>query len=285
MDQHLPNAFHLLEWKDEFEQLMLVGFTEILESAKSYDLVSLNGCSFGTKHVPEKRLGRIFSFLDEVQGLGSRNENSYGTARGDIKRFGSSLLKGLIYPLARKDKNLDYDYHAKFGFDVTNDPLERLTKHMEITNDQWSFKPNEAPWKFLDDADEDNRKHFQGIWKDLKDSMLELSKKNRKNLKKPWAKSSKSSNMYDFVADEVKLARAMADMSKRQMKECVKKRKAKKKNLDLRRKRQEEAIQRELEAEDVVMQDAPDQNIAPDTTLPPGGENNPEGIEQPVQEM
>ncbi|RGP80141.1 hypothetical protein FLONG3_1675 [Fusarium longipes] len=286
MAHFLPNGFYTLKWGDDFETRFIDNFADTLRRCDSYDLPSLNGCSFTTQHVPDKRLARIFSFLDEVQGIGTRNENSYGTARGDIKRFGSSLLKGLIYPLARKEeKNLDYEHRVGAGFVVKNEALERLTLHMQIKKDHWPFHPDEKAWNTLSDASQDEHNHYQGIWKDLKESMKELSKQNRKKLKKPWSKSSKSSNMYDFVADEVKLARAMADISKRQTNDCVKKRRAKKKALDLRRRNQEEAVKRALEAEDAVMQDAPDENVAPDTALPPEDENDAEDIQDPAQGM
>ncbi|GKU10792.1 hypothetical protein FLAG1_05081 [Fusarium langsethiae] len=216
MDHHAPDAFqyfHIVG--DNFGKKIRAVFSEVLGVQNSYDLLALDGCAFGPKHVPKKRMARMFSFLDEIQGIGSRNENSYGAARGDIKRFGSSLLKGLIFPLARKDKNLDYELRFGPGFIVSKPALDRLTRHMRIAEDQWPFYPDEKPWNNLDDVDAANPKHYQGIWKDLKEYMKELSKQNRKKLKKPWKNSFKSSNAFDFVADEVKLAEATEGISKR----------------------------------------------------------------------
>ncbi|KAL4732443.1 hypothetical protein ACLX1H_001459 [Fusarium chlamydosporum] len=285
MDHQLPHLFRGIVWDGDYETNFRGQFSRVLERFGSYDLMSLDGCSFGESHVPDKRIKRMFGFLDEMQGIGKRNENSYGAARGDIKRFGSSLLKGLIYPLATKDKKLQYEYRAETSFVVSNEALERLTRHMGIKNDQWPFHPDEQPWNTLSEAPETDRKHYQGLWKDLRLSMSELSKQNRKRLKKPWAQGSKASNMYDFVTDEVKLAQAMIDASKRQMNSCVKKRKAKKKTLDARRKEQEEARQRASEIQDAEMQDVPDQEIVSDTSLPSVNEDNVEAADGLVQDM
>ncbi|XEV02009.1 hypothetical protein FSHL1_007296 [Fusarium sambucinum] len=296
MDEHMPDAMHLFHAigdvkKDgNVDNNLCQQFTEALMQQNSYDLLALDGCAFGTPHVPQKRLGRIFDFLNEIQEIGKRNENSYGKARGDIKRFGSSLLKGLIFPLARKDKDLKYELRFGNGFTVSQEALDRLTGHMRITADQWPFSPSEKPWDNLDQADADNPQHYTGIWEDLKEAMQKLSKQNREKLKKPKKKpkkiDSRPLDQYDFVADEVKLARTMADISKRQMQDCVTKRIKKKKTIDRRLRQQEGARQRRLAAQDAIMQDAIELNVAPDVVLPPPvAQDEPEDVEELIQAM
>ncbi|CAG1980947.1 unnamed protein product [Fusarium graminearum] len=283
MDYHEPDAFQNLGRKLDMKLHLI--FTEELKNQNSYDLLALDGCAFGPLHVPTKRMARIYSYLDEIQGIGSRKEKSYGHARGDIKRFGSSLLKGLIFPLARMDKHLVYNTGFGMTFKASEAALERLTRHMKISEDQWPFYADEKPLEILDEVNKANPKHYQGIWQDLKDAMRELNKKNQKKLKKPWNNSSKSANAFDFVADEVKLAEGMEVISKRRMRDCVTKRKIKKNAVGTRRKQQEAARQRAVAANNVVMQDAIDQNAAPDAALPPEVQDEPEDVEETIQPM
>ncbi|OBS25561.1 hypothetical protein FPOA_06096 [Fusarium poae] len=287
MDHHMPDAMHLFhQIGDETKGIGRVDdtlckqFTEALMQQNSYDLLALDGCAFETKHVPQKRMSRIYDFLDEIQGIGHRKEDSFAAARGDIKRFGSSLLKGLIFPLARKDRDLDYTLRFGNGFTVSQEALDRLTRHMRITEDQWPFVADEKPWYNLDQADAANPQHYKGIWKDLKEAMKKLSKKNEKKLKKPGKTNSRPLNQYDFVADEVKLARTMADISKRQMQDCVTKRIKKKKTIDRRLRQQEEARQRRLAAQDAI-----NQSVAPDVVLPPVAQDETGNVEELVQAM
>ncbi|KAJ4124106.1 hypothetical protein NW768_009459 [Fusarium equiseti] len=285
MDQHLSvGSFEHHVFTTPNQDITGGQSWKVLKYVNSYDIFSLDGCTFNEEHVPKKRQQRIFNFLDEIQGVGTRDENSYGAARGDIRRFGSSLLKGLIYPFGRKDNDLKYEYNHESSFKVEETILDRLSQHMGIGNDQWPFWENEKPWNALEDDPQDVQKHYQGIWKELKESMKQRSKKNEKNLKKPWLKSGKKgSNMFDFVTDEVELARAMMETSKRQMENGVRKRKAKKKTLERRRQEQEQARRRDLEAQDAEMRDAPSQDTTPATLF--SSEHKDETADEPTQEM
>ncbi|KAH7173571.1 uncharacterized protein B0J16DRAFT_276571 [Fusarium flagelliforme] len=285
MDQHMyVGSFEHHTFTTSHEDITGGKSWEVFEHLDTYDILSLDGCTFGREHVPPKRQERIFKFLDEIQGLGTRDENSYGAARGDIRRFGSSLLKGLIYPFGRKDSNLKYKYNHKSSFEVKPETLDRLSQHMGIGENQWPFQDSEKPWNALEDDSQDVKKHYQGIWKELKEEMKQLSKKNEKSLKKPWNKNGKNgSNMFDFVTDEVELARAMMETSKRQMENGVRKRRAKKKTLERRRQEQDQARRRDLEAQDAEMRDAPSQDTTPTTFF--SSEFKDETAEEPTQEM
>ncbi|CAG7562496.1 unnamed protein product, partial [Fusarium equiseti] len=285
MDQHMSvGSFEHHVFATPHEDITGGKSWEVLGYLNSYDILSLDGCTFDKEHVPPKRQERIFKFLDEIQGIGTRHENSYGAARGDIRRFGSSLLKGLIFPFGRKDSNLKYTYNHESSFKVKPETLDRLSQHMGIREDQWPYQKSEKPWNALEDDSQDVQKHYQGIWKELKEEMKQLSKRNEKTLKKPWIKIGKNgSNMFDFVTDEVELARAMMETSKRQMENGVRKRKAKKKTLERRRQEQDQARSRDLKAQDAEMRDAPSQDTTPTTFF--SSEHKDETAEEPTQEM
>ncbi|KAJ4011364.1 hypothetical protein NW766_008008 [Fusarium irregulare] len=285
MDQHMSvGSFEHHMFETPNEDVTGGKSWEMLEHFGSYDILSLEGCTFDEEHVPPKRQERIFKFLDEIQGLKTGGESSYGAARGDIRRFGSSLLKGLIYPFGRKDSNLKYMYNDKSSFKVKTETLDRLSQRMGINEDQWPFDKDEKPWNALEDESQDVQKHYQSIWKELKEEMKQLTKRNEKNLKKPYAKNGKKgSNMFDFVTNEIEVAQAMMETSKRQMENGVKKRRAKKKTIERRRQEQDQARRRDLEAQDAEMRDAPSQDTAPATFF--SSEHKDETAEEPTQEM
>lgn len=86
-------------------------------------------------HVPDKRIGRIWKFLDEAQGFDAKVTVTIGQARGDLKRLGASMLRHQIVPSNRA--------HPPHG--AKNERLERLEEIMEVRRDQYEFHPDEKP--------------------------------------------------------------------------------------------------------------------------------------------
>ncbi|KAK2927427.1 hypothetical protein FoTM2_012601 [Fusarium oxysporum f. sp. vasinfectum] len=166
-----------------------------------YDLLALDNCDFQDQYVPAKRTHRIFRFLDELQGFDVKEkEMSFGKAKGDIKRFGASLLRGLIYPLNEKADKLVYRYKTwgmgvspRLGrgkvFPADGRALERLTKCMGITREQFPFADNELPLDLdaqgsnrIQKTSERDRKITSEIWLALKEVMTKHRQEQKKKL-------------------------------------------------------------------------------------------------------
>jgi hypothetical protein len=203
----IPGVFRKFnKWTKEAEKECRETVSRMLQEFSSYDLLALDNCDFQDQHVPDKRTHRIFRFLDELQGYDVKEkEMSFGKAKGDIKRFGASLLRGLIYPLNEKADKLVYRQKT-WGvrvmpglgkgkvFPANGRALERLTNCMGITREQFPFAENEVPLDL--DAQESNRMQKTSeqereitseIWSGLKEAMIKRRhEQNNKlrNLKK-----------------------------------------------------------------------------------------------------
>ncbi|RKL34929.1 hypothetical protein BFJ72_g8928 [Fusarium proliferatum] len=189
------------EWTKESEKDFREMVSRMLQEFSSYDLFALDNCDFRDKHVPAKRTHRIFRFLDELQGFDVKEqEMSYGKAKGDIKRFGASLLRGLIYPLNEKDNELIYR-HKTWGtsikplydrgkvFPANGRSLERLTKCMGITREQFTFAETEHPLDLdaqgsnrIQKTSEEDRKIRSEIWLAFREVMTKHRQEQKKKL-------------------------------------------------------------------------------------------------------
>lgn len=110
---------------------------------KYFDLgskdVSINFLDFDAfdfdEKVPMKRLKRLFLFFDELQGFKPESV-SVGHAKGDVKRFGASLLGKLIYPLNNKS-----------GVHKANqEAISRLEKAMGVSGADYPYGEREGPF-------------------------------------------------------------------------------------------------------------------------------------------
>ncbi|KAG5818469.1 hypothetical protein H9Q74_010053 [Fusarium xylarioides] len=189
------------EWTKESEKDNRERVSRMLQEFSSYDLLALDNCDFRDEHVPAKRTHRIFRFLDELQGFYVKEkEMSYGKAKGDIKRFGASLLRGLIYPLNEKESELIYrqktwgiKFKSAFGrgkvFPANGRALERLTKCMGITREQFTFAETEPPLDLdtqgssrIQKTSEEDREITSEIWLALKEAMTKHRQEQKKKL-------------------------------------------------------------------------------------------------------
>ncbi|KAF5595595.1 uncharacterized protein FSUBG_9107 [Fusarium subglutinans] len=189
------------EWTKESEKDTREMVSRMLQEFSSYDLLALDNCDFRDKHVPAKRTHRIFRFLDELQRFDVKEkEMSYGKAKGDIKRFGASLLKGLIYPLNEKNNGLIYRHktwglsiNPKYGrgkvFPANGRALERLTKCMGITREQFTFAETETPLDLdaqgsnrTQKTSEEDRKITSEMWLALREVMTKRRQEQKRKL-------------------------------------------------------------------------------------------------------
>ncbi|KAL7794385.1 hypothetical protein V8C37DRAFT_415239 [Trichoderma ceciliae] len=101
--------------------------------------ISINFLDFDAfdfdERIPMKRLKRLFLFFDELQGFKPESV-SVGHARGDLKRFGASLLCKLIYPLNNKSG----DHKAN------QEALSRLEKAMGVSGVDYPYGERESPF-------------------------------------------------------------------------------------------------------------------------------------------
>ncbi|KAH6609846.1 hypothetical protein Trco_003192 [Trichoderma cornu-damae] len=87
------------------------------------------------ERIPMKRFKRLFLFFDELQGFKPESV-SLGHARGDLKRFGASLLCKLIYPLNNKSG----DYKAN------EEAIARLERAMGVSGAEYPYGERESPF-------------------------------------------------------------------------------------------------------------------------------------------
>ncbi|KAH0522702.1 hypothetical protein TsFJ059_006506 [Trichoderma semiorbis] len=148
MDDTIDNLNLLSSLADHLECLWpamdKVGGAVVREGVRReyYDLgckdISINFLDFDEfdfeKKRPVKRLKRLFLFFDELQGF--KDESiSMGHARGDLKRFGASLLCKFIYPL--NDEGED--------FKANQEAISRLEKAMGVSGSDYVFSVKEMP--------------------------------------------------------------------------------------------------------------------------------------------
>ncbi|KAM6487579.1 hypothetical protein HDV62DRAFT_157786 [Trichoderma sp. SZMC 28011] len=148
MDDTIDNLNLLSSLADHLECLWpamdKVGGAAVREDVRReyYDLgckdVSINFLDFDEfdfeKKMPVKRLKRLFLFFDELQGF--KDESiSMGHAKGDLKRFGASLLCKFIYPL--NDEGED--------FKANQEAISRLEKAMGVSGSEYVFSVKETP--------------------------------------------------------------------------------------------------------------------------------------------
>ncbi|KAK7408521.1 hypothetical protein QQX98_009281 [Neonectria punicea] len=132
--QHLEDfsstARHIEETpEEEFQQRLSAACVN-----DSIDFLAFDDFPYEINGVPDKRIERIFTFLEELQGFDKVRTINYGKARGDLKRLGASLLKKMIVPT-----NDNGTYKA------SNEALERLEETMGVTRDEYPFHPKEVP--------------------------------------------------------------------------------------------------------------------------------------------
>ncbi|OPB40423.1 hypothetical protein A0O28_0005020 [Trichoderma guizhouense] len=148
MDDTIDNLNLLSSLADHLECLWpamdIVGGAAVREDVRReyYDLgckdISINFLDFDEfdfeKKMPVKRLKRLFLFFDELQGF--KDETiSMGHAKGDLKRFGASLLCKFIYPL--NDEGAD--------FKANQEAISRLEKAMGVSGSDYVFSVKETP--------------------------------------------------------------------------------------------------------------------------------------------
>ncbi|KAL7936413.1 hypothetical protein V8C35DRAFT_332772 [Trichoderma chlorosporum] len=110
---------------------------------KYFDLggkdISINFLDFDAfdfdRKVQSKRVQRLFRFFDELQGFETESI-SMGHARGDLKRFGASLLSKFIVPLNNKSG----DHKAN------PEAISRLESAMGVTGSDYPFTLREKPF-------------------------------------------------------------------------------------------------------------------------------------------
>ncbi|RFU74329.1 hypothetical protein TARUN_7956 [Trichoderma arundinaceum] len=99
----------------------------------SINFIDFDAFDFDEK-IPMKRLKRLFLFFDELQGFKSETV-SVGHARGDLKRFGASLLCKLITPLNNKSG----------GHKANQEAITRLEKAMGVSANDYPYEEKESP--------------------------------------------------------------------------------------------------------------------------------------------
>ncbi|CAM1510843.1 Fc.00g083560.m01.CDS01 [Cosmosporella sp. VM-42] len=101
----------------------------------SINLMSFEDHPFEDR-IPGKRMKRLCTILDEMQGFNDSNEATMGYARGDLKRLGNAVLKKHIL-LTNKDQQ----------YKAGNDALKRLQETMGVhTADTiYDWNPKEKP--------------------------------------------------------------------------------------------------------------------------------------------
>ncbi|KAL6863626.1 hypothetical protein J3F83DRAFT_767246 [Trichoderma novae-zelandiae] len=100
----------------------------------SINFLNFDAFDFDDK-VPSKRLKRLFLFFDELQGF-KKESVSVGHAKGDLRRFGASLLCKLIYPLNNEAK----------GNKANQEAIARLERAMNVTGAEYIYHERENPF-------------------------------------------------------------------------------------------------------------------------------------------
>ena len=102
---------------------------------KSIDFIQIDRFAIDEENcVPDKRMNRLYTLLDEMQRLETDDLRGIGFARGDLRRYGASLLKKLIIPTDLKSQ-----YRAG------KQALKRLEVSMSINQEQYPFLEGEEP--------------------------------------------------------------------------------------------------------------------------------------------
>ncbi|KAJ4257518.1 hypothetical protein NW762_008642 [Fusarium torreyae] len=267
MDLHFPCMFALMHWKSGREHKRRELFSQHLSTNESLDFLAFDEFEFEKNRVPDKRTKRIFRFLDEMQGfLDKTPGENLGKAKGDIKRFGSSLLHEFIHP-----------FNENTPFQVGDAGLERLSKHMAINRNQWPFDRKEMPWDFNNDLKlaADERAENVEIWKQLKKELTEQRKRSANKIKNAWKREGgKPESTDDPVSDWLKRKDMLEERVKNKRKTWKKKRQRQKEQY----RRRHQVINRQLEDED--MQDT----TSPEAS-PAGGAENVETVQEHVQQL
>ncbi|PTB65654.1 hypothetical protein BBK36DRAFT_1121034 [Trichoderma citrinoviride] len=99
----------------------------------SINLLDFDAFDFDDK-VPMKRLKRLFLFFDELQGF-KKESVSVGHAKGDLRRFGASLLRKLVYPLNDAAK----------ASKASREAVSRLKRAMDVTGAEYIYHEQEKP--------------------------------------------------------------------------------------------------------------------------------------------
>lgn len=97
--------------------------------------------------IPRERLDRLFLFFDEMQGF-KKESISIGHARGDLKRFGASLLQNFIYPINNESGHY---------YENNQEAILRLEDVMDISKDDYPFEKGEKPFN-LDEEEAGSNK-------------------------------------------------------------------------------------------------------------------------------
>ncbi|KAM0285911.1 hypothetical protein ACHAO9_008503 [Fusarium lateritium] len=254
----LPRSFGKPQKSDSWELETRKIYSDMLEKYSSYDILALGDCSLS--QLPAKRTERVYRFLDEMQGIGKKPEESFGKAKTDIKRFGASILEKLIVPLnkgnvqhgCKKWGNLDPRNQEKPVFQAKDSVLERLRMHMGINESDWVFSNNEKPEDAQARGSKEEREESKEIWLDLR----KILSKRQQEYKNAWKKKLQEkrnvpTDQFDFIADEVSRLGAIDAIRKHRYE----------KNQETRREKRRQKLQREeqlnSEPVEVDMRDAP----------------------------
>ncbi|KAJ4213510.1 hypothetical protein NW759_010930 [Fusarium solani] len=155
-----------------------------LESLLGISIDFLAFDEFEIETVPNKRLRRIYQFLDQMQGF-SNNTINFGEARGDLKRLGSSLLHALIYK--ENDNN---------KIQASKEALDRLANTMGVTRNQYPFDQREPPMD-MDKQENLPERWPTDEWKNIRQQLLDDEKRRKKEAKKSWKNKGESSKDKD----------------------------------------------------------------------------------------
>ncbi|KAF4966522.1 hypothetical protein FSARC_5764 [Fusarium sarcochroum] len=267
MDLHFPCMFVMMHWKSESEEKRRASFSSSLSTWASLDFLAFDKFAFELNRFPEKRTTRIFRFLDEMQGfLDKIPGENLGKAKGDIKRFGSSLLHKFIYPLNKQTP-----------FQADDATLQRLTKYMGISKNQWPFDRNEMPWDFNKDLNlaADERAENLEIWKKLKKELTEQRKRSANKIKNAWKQEADTpASSDDPVSSWLKRKALLEERVKNKRKNWKEKRQRQKEEW----RRRHQVISRQLEDEDM-------QDLTSPEASPAGGNDDVQAVQEHVQQL
>lgn len=134
-------ADHLERWhpmiedlRNEYEEKAREEMFSSALGNTSIDFMGYDEFPFEKDAVPQKRIGRIFQFLDEMQGFDNA-VRSTSEARGDLKRLGASLLRDTIEKI-----NVSLQHKA------SEETIQRLEKCMGVARKDFPFHEDEEPY-------------------------------------------------------------------------------------------------------------------------------------------